>query len=255
MIFLKNPQEIEIMAIGGRKLNQVLEKGLEKLKPGITTAEIDQVCEKEITVLGGKPSFKMVPGYHWATCITVNEEVVHGIPGNRLIREGDVVGIDVGIFYHGFHTDMAKTVLVPRKNSTAEEKLKQRFLSVGERTLDKAINQVKAGNYLGQISKTIEEEIGNAGYSVVRELTGHGVGRKLHEEPAIPGFLDREIAQTERIVEGMVLAIEVIYNLGKPEVVLNTDGWTIVTKDAKISALFEHTVAVTANGSLILTKN
>jgi len=253
MIPLKNDKEIQIMAEGGQKLGQILKTTLSFVKPGITTAELDKIAEEEIIKKGGKPSFKMVRGYHWASCITVNSEVVHGIPGKKKIMAGDNVGIDLGIYYKGFHTDTSWTILVPG-GEAKKDKEKKKFLKAGKEALALAIQKARPGNYLGQISETIQTQIEGAGYHVVRELTGHGVGKSLHEDPCIPGFINGDIKKTIKIKKGMTLAIEIIYTFGKPDIVLEADGWTIATKDGKISALFEGTVAVGPNGPLILTK-
>lgn len=253
MILLKNEKEIKIMAAGGKKLARILEKTLNLVKPGMTTKDLDEIAEKEIIKEDGKPSFKMVRGYYWASCITVNSEVVHGIPGKKKLKAGDIVGIDLGIYYQGFHTDASWTILVPG-GSSKDELAKKRFLQTGKEALSAAIQKACPGNYIGQISEVIQKKIEGAGYHVVRELTGHGVGKALHEDPAIPGFINGDIKKTIRIKPGMTLAIEIIYTLGKPDIVIEADGWTIATKDGKISALFEGTVAVGANGPLILTE-
>lgn len=253
MIFLKKEIEIEKMRRGGQILGQILQKTISLVKPGVTTLELDRFVEMEILKNKGKPSFKMVPKYFWSSCITINNEVVHGIPGSKKIKAGDVVSIDIGMYYQGFHTDTSWTVLVPNGDKE-ENKEKQKFLRVGEEALIAAIKKAAPGSYLGDISQEIQSHIERAGYHVVRELTGHGVGKFLHEDPSIPGFLNRKIEKTGQIKEGMTLAIEVIYTLGQPEILLEADGWTIATKDGKISALFEGTVAVLSNGPLILTK-
>lgn len=247
MISLKTNQEIAVMEEGGRRLARVLAGVLKQVKPGVTKVILDQIAEKEIKNQEGLPSFKMVPDYHWSTCITINNEVVHGIPGNQEIKAGDIVGVDVGTFYQGFHTDVSWTMEV-------ESNKKSQFLEAGQSALKKAIQEAQVGKYIGDISRIIQTVIEGAGYSPVRVLTGHGIGRKLHEDPAIPGFLQGGVNQTPKLRAGMTLAIEVIYNQGSPEVVLGDDGWTIFTKDGKISALFEQTVAITENGPLILTK-
>lgn len=253
MISLKTDKEIQAMAEGGEILSQVLKKTLGFIKPGITKAELDKIAEEEILKKGGKPSFKMVRGYHWTSCITVNSEVVHGIPNNYQIKAGDIVGIDLGVFYKGFNTDTSWSILVPG-GPKEDEEVKKKFLQVGEEALFAAIKKAIPGNYIGQISQEIQNQIEGVGYHVVKELTGHGVGKILHEDPSIPGYLDRDYRKTVKIVPGMTLAIEVIYTLGKPNIVLEADGWTIATKDGKISALFEGTVAVGTSGPLILTK-
>ena len=240
---IKTPEEIEIMAEGGRKLAEIRDEISRQVQPGISTGQLDTMAEKMIIKAGGKPSFKMVPGYAWATCINLNETVVHGIPGEEKIKKGDKVGIDVGMFYKGYHTDTSVTVGGPEK-----------FLEVGRLALKKAAEQASPGKRIMDISKMMQETVEGAGYSVVRALTGHGIGRKLHEEPAIPCFAMGKYEHSPFLVSGMVLAIEVMYNEGAAEVAYkNDDGWTIVTADDKISGLFEHTVAVTGDGPVVLT--
>lgn len=245
----KTQKEINLMHEGGKRLREVLEKTIEKARPGISKIELDQRAEKEILRLDGKPSFKMVPGYFWSTCLTINDEVVHGIPDNDILKEGDILGIDIGFYYQGFHTDLAKTIPVGRVGKKILD-----FLKIGEQALETTIKKAKLGNYVGDLSWSIQTNIEKAGYSIVRMLTGHGVGKKLHEEPNIPGFLSGDRKKTKVLREGMTLAIEVIYNYGTGEVVLEPDGWTIATKDGKISGLFEETVAIWSDGPLILTR-
>lgn len=251
MIPLKTRKEIAVMREGGKRLRWVLEQVLQKTKKGVKTKELDKQAEELITKQGGQPSFKMVPGYFWSTCISVNEVVVHGIPGERVLQEGDIVGLDMGMNFGGWHTDVATTVEVGRKKG---EERRRKFLEAGRRALEAAIKKTIVGNFIGDLSLTIQGEIGAVGYSPVKVLTGHGVGRRLHEEPAIPCFLKGERKDSPKLKSGMTLAIEVIYNQGRPEVVLGEDGWTISTKDGKISGLFEETVAVTGDGPLILTR-
>ncbi len=253
---LKTEREVQLMIEGGRKLAEIRNLLVAKARPGIKTIELNQLGEKEILKAGGKPSFKTVNGYKHAICVSINEEVVHGIPGNKKIKEGDVVGIDVGMIYGGLHTDTAWTVLIRNKKLNIKNKKEDeviRFLKTGEKTLEKAIKVVKPGGRIGQISQVIEENVKKAGYSPVKVLTGHGVGKSLHEEPAIPQVFLGKIENTPKIVPGMTLAIEVIYNLGTAEVLMKKDGWTIATQDGKISATFEKTIAVRNNGVFILT--
>lgn len=253
MIKIKTPAEIEIMKKGGLILKTALEKTLAAVKPGVLVSDLDKLVEEEIIRLGGEPGFKRVEGYHWTTCFSINEDVVHGIPTKRVIKEGDVVGIDMGVFYKGFNTDTSWTVLVNTTNNKEQSKEKE-FLEVGEKALEEAIKQAKPGNKITDISKAIDDIISEAGYSPVKALTGHGVGKDLHEDPMIPCFFDkRAVKRSPVICAGMVLAVEVIYNLGSSDLILANDGWTIKTKDGKISGLFEKTVAVTTNGHLILT--
>lgn len=252
-ISIKTRHQLEVMKEGGKRLAWVFQEVLKEVRPGVETREIDKLAERLIKKEKGKPSFKMVPGYRWSTCITVNDEVVHGIPGKRKIKEGDVVGIDIGIFYRGFHTDKAWTICVQTPNAKGQRQ-NDEFIEAGKRALEEGIKMARVGNYLGEVSKVIEREIKKAGFSPVRVLTGHGIGKNLHEEPQIPCFLATRVEKTPKLKKGMTLAIEVIYNLGSPEVVLTSDGWTIKTKDGKISGLFEETVAITADGSLVLTR-
>ena len=204
-------------------------------------------------VLAQQPaSFKKVKGYHWTICACVNDVLVHGIPDDYVLQDGDVVGIDCGVYYKGFHTDSAWT---KRVSVVSQDKLDEvdTFLEVGKTALTKAIAQVKAGNYIYDISKAIQDTVEKGGYQVVRTLVGHGVGRELHEEPEIPGLVNKERFATPQVASGMTLAVEVIYNMGSGEVVLSDrDGWTIRTKDGRISGLFEATVAVADHGSVVL---
>jgi len=248
-ISLKTPAQIALMVKGGKKLAQIRDLLVSKVKPGVKTIELDQLAEAEILTFGGQPSFKTVRDYKYTTCISINDEVVHGIPSARAIQLGDVVKIDLGMIFGSLHTDTTETVQVKSQKEMEIEK----FLLVGEKTLKEAIKMAKAGNRIGQISQVIEENITQAGYSPVRVLTGHGVGKCLHEEPAIPQILQGRIEDTPEIVPGMTLAIEVIYNQGSSEIVLRKDGWTIATADGKISATFEKSIAVEKDGTFVLT--
>lgn len=256
MIPIKTQVEIEMMKQGGKILKRVMEKVLREIKPGVRVSDLDELADREIVRLGAQPAFKQVKDYQWATCISLNDEVVHGIPTRRVIQEGDIVGIDTGVFYKGFNTDASWTVIVHSAKNKVQSKENQEFLEAGEEALEEAIDQVRPGKRIVDISKAINDIIIKAGYSPVRALTGHGVGRKLHEEPLIPCFWDSgdQDKPSPEIQPGMVFAIEVIYNQGMADVVMADDGWTIKTKDGKISALFEKTVAVTADGPLILTE-
>jgi methionyl aminopeptidase len=216
----------------------------------VSLKKLDQLAESLIKKAGGKPSFKMVKSYHWTTCINVNQGVVHGVPGDYRLKAGDLVSVDIGIFYQGFHTDMARTIRLGSKN----QRDKDDFLVPGRRALKKAIKAAKPGNRVGHISAVIEKEIRRGGLSPVRNLTGHGVGRELHEEPRIHCFLKGKIEETPKLKPGMVLAIEVIYVQGKPDLVLKDDSWTIETADGQLAGLFENTIAVTKKKPLILTR-
>jgi len=250
MIPLKNDQEIALMAEGGRKLASVMEKVLSEIRVGVKTASLDKLAESQIKKLGGQPSFKMVKGYHWATCININQGVVHGIPDDYQIKNGDLVSVDVGMYYQGFHTDMARTLCVRSQKSKVKS---QKFLEAGKTALKEAIAVAKPGNYLGQISQAIEREVRQAGFQPVKELTGHGIGKNLHEEPQIPGFISKKIEATPVLKTGMTLAIEVIYAQKKPDLVIRDDGWAIETEDGSLAGLFEDVIAITESGAQILT--
>lgn len=252
MIPIKSKEEIERMREGGKILAEILEKVKSAVKPGVSTSEFDKFADDLIAKTGGQPSFKMVPKYKWATCMCVNEVVVHGIPGDYKLKEGDILGIDIGLFYKGFHTDIAETLIV---NCDDDANHLSKFILSGKEALERAVAQARAGNRVGHISKAIEETILRAGFSPVRALVGHGIGRQLHEDPQIPCLLKEKLEETPILKEGMTLAIEVIYNQGEPGVVYkNDDGWTIKTADGSLSGLFEQTVVILANGPEILTK-
>jgi len=230
-------------------LSEVFSVVFNHVKVGARMKDLDNLAEEEIVKRGAFPSFKKVKGYHWTICVCANEEVVHGVPDDYVIRSKDVISIDCGVYYKGFHTDASWTMQVGEFSDAVTE-----FLKSGKTTLEKALKQVRLDNYIYDISKTIQDEIHSAGYTIVHSLVGHGVGRKLHEDPEIPGIIRSKRLDTSRIVKGMVLAVEVIYTMGKPEISYDTnDKWTLVTKDGKISGLFEATVAVTSHGCLILT--
>jgi len=232
----------------GKRLSEVFGRVLEEIKPGRRLIEIEKKANQLLLETGGRPSFKMVKNYHWATCLNLNEGVVHGIPDEKVIKSGDVVSLDMGLYYHGWHSDMAYTIQVGRSDRKTE-----RFLAAGREALSAAVAEVKAGKRVGHISGAIQKVIEGSGYHCVRELTGHGVGRKLHQFPWIPCLLTSPVAETPLLKEGMGLAIEVIYALGKPDLKKSSDGWTIKTQDGKISALFEKTVLVTRRGSKVIT--
>lgn len=268
MIPIKTTKQIEVMREGGKRLGWVFGQVLAKVKPGIKLSELDQLAETLIKKQKGRPSFKMVKGYRWATCINVNQGVVHGVPGDYQLKNGDVVSLDMGMFYKGLHTDMARTVWVrsspsrctpPAGGQRPFRRCKKlfrqvdKFLETGERVLGEAVKVARVGKRIGHISQTIENQIKKAEFSPVRDLTGHGVGKKLHEEPQIPCFLNTEIKKTPLIKPGMGLAIEVIYTQGSPRLVLGGDSWTVETADGSLAGLFEDTVIVTKKKPLILT--
>jgi len=214
--------------------------------PGVTTAELDTFAETKIRTAGGIPAFKGYRGYPATICASVNDQVIHGIPSRRALAEGDVLSIDVGALLDGFYGDAAITVPVGRISNEAA-----RLLRVTEESLYEAIAEVRIGNRVSDISHAVQRFIEAHGYSVVREFVGHGIGQSMHEEPQIPNF--GKPGQGPRLADGMVLAIEPMVNTGLPGVRLLDDGWTAVTKDGSLSAHFEHTVAVTVSGPMVLT--
>jgi len=248
---LKTPQELQLMQENGTKLSTIMQQLISYTQVGTKLSDIEKLAVELMYDAGGKPGFAMVPGYHWATCININEGIVHGIPTDREIKNGDLVTIDTGMFYKGFHSDMAESFLVGTSKYSTEI---NNFLQAGREALEKAIAAAKPGSRIGYISQAIQQAIESAGYSVSYELTGHGVGRTLHEYPQIPGILTVELDQTPVIKSGMTLAIEVIYSMGDPDIITDEkDGWTIRMADGSLSAVFEKSVGITENGKMILT--
>ena len=225
-----------------------LKKALQEIKVGVSGLDLDKVVQDEIYRLGGDLSYKTVPGYKYATCITVNEAVVHGIPTDKKFEAGDKVSVDLAVSYKGWHTDCAWSKVI---EGLEEQKDKEQFLKTGEEALWDGIDQAIGGNRVGDISNAIQPKVEGAGYSVVRSLVGHGVGRSLHEEPEIPGFGAKGSGMV--LKKDMTLAIEVIYTMGRSEVVLEKDGWTFSTADKSLGGLFEMTVVVGQKKAEILT--
>jgi len=257
MIQVKTAKEIASMKKGGKILSDVLWEVVKAAKPGVTELELDALAEKLIREKGGEPGFQKVPGYRYTICACTNDVVVHGIPSNYRLQAGDIFCIDCGVYFEGLHTDMAETILVATnsKEQITNYKEKKRFLDIGKEALEAGIKAAKVGNHVGDISRVIQEIVEKeGGYSIVRTLVGHGVGRELHEEPEVPGFLNGPVGKTPLLLEGTTLAIEVIYNLGRPGVVYKgNDDWTIVSKDGSLSSVFERTVLVTKRGPVLLT--
>jgi methionyl aminopeptidase len=263
---LKSPQDIQIMVDGGKITTAALQAVKKAVKPGITTLALDKIAEETIKSMGGESSFKRVPGYKWTLCACVNDIVVHGIPTDEPLAVGDIMGIDVGAFYKGFHTDLSYSVLVtedgfwePTEHTKMsdlhgedEMSVLKRFLAVGRLALVEAIQKAVIGNHIGDISHVLQTHLEGAGYGVVRELIGHGVGKDLHEPPQVPGR--GRAGEGMVLKEGLVLAIEAIYTMGSPEVAFkNRDGWTIATADYSMSGLYEQSVAITRAGPRVLT--
>ena len=247
LVICKSPEEIGIMKRSGAILAELLEELRGFIKPGITTSDIDAFAEEFILSREANPSFKGLYGFPASACVSVNEEVVHGIPGNRRLAEGDIVSIDVGAEVDGFHCDSAMTFPVGRISSEATE-----LLRTTEESLYRGIEQARIGMRIADISRAIQSYAESRGFSIIRALSGHGVGRKLHEEPAIPNFVIRG-EPGPVLADGMTLAIEPMVNVGGPDVKTLNDNWTVVTCDGSLSAHFEHSVAVTCEGPVILT--
>ncbi len=235
------------MRAAGRLVGEVLTDLAGRVAPGVTTAELDAAAEHRIAAAGGTPAFKGYHGYPATICASINEEVIHGIPsGRRTLIEGDIISIDVGAVLDGYYGDSAITLPVGKVSEQAA-----RLLRATEESLYKAIEVVKPGARVSDIGHAVQKHVEAHGFSVVREFVGHGIGEKMHEEPQVPNY--GEPGRGPRLTEGMVLAIEPMVNAGKPAVKVLSDGWTAVTRDGSLSAHFEHTVAVTADGPWILT--
>ncbi|MDO8500681.1 MAG: type I methionyl aminopeptidase [Gemmatimonadaceae bacterium] len=248
MIQLKSQREIEIMARGGKILADTVKLMERSVKPGMTTADLDRIAEEFIrSHAGAVPSFKGLYDFPASICSSINNEIVHGIPSKkRVLLEGDVVSIDVGVQYEGYHTDSATTVAV---GNVSEES--KRLLRVTRESLDAGVAAARAGNHLGDIGAAIQSVVEAAGFSVVRDLVGHGIGTGFHEEPQVPNY--GKPKRGIRLVPGLTIAIEPMVNVGKPGIRTMPDRWTVVTVDGTRSAHFEHTVAITENGPRILT--
>lgn len=248
MIQLKSRREIDIMARGGKILADTVKLMERSVKPGMTTADLDAIAEEFIrSHAGAVPSFKGLYDFPANICTSINNEIVHGIPSKkRVLLEGDVVSIDVGVHYEGYHTDSATTVAVGKVAAESE-----RLLGVTREALDAGVDAARAGNHLGDIGAAVQEVVERAGFSVVRDLVGHGIGTGFHEEPQVPNY--GRPKRGIRLVPGLTIAIEPMVNVGKPGIRTMPDRWTIVTIDGMRSAHFEHTVAVTENGPRVLT--
>lgn len=245
-ILIKTPAEIELMVEGGQRLAVIRDRLADFVKAGVTTGQIEELAVKLIAESGGQSSFKGFHGYPAVSCISVNDEVVHGIPGPRLIKPGDVVGIDVGLKYKEFCTDTAVSVALAPVDPKVIE-----LLTVTKEALAAGIEAAVVGNKIGDISAAIAAVINRHGFGIVRDLTGHGIGRSPHEDPPIPNF--GKAGTGPVLEEGMVLAIEPMVTLGSGQVKQLDDGWTIVTFDGSNAAHFEHTIAVSVKGPKILT--
>jgi methionyl aminopeptidase len=251
VIALKSPREIEIMRRANAIVAEVLQELKRRVAPGVTTLDLDAIAEEMTLKRNAIPAFKgySVAGrvYPCCLCASINEEIVHGIPSHRALREGDIVGLDYGVIYEGFYGDSALTVGVGKVSEDA-----QRLMDVTERSLYTGIEQLHEGKRLGDLGAAVQKVAESAGFSVVRAFVGHGIGKRLHEEPPVPNYGEPE--RGLRLKEGMVLAIEPMVNIGGHEVEIKEDGWTAVTKDGSLAAHFEHSVAITKDGPYILSQ-
>jgi len=247
MIVLKTERELDAMRKAGRIVAQALAEIEKAVGPGVTLKELDQIAENFILQQGAKPAFKGLYGFPATICASVNEQVVHGIPGSRRLEEGDIIGVDVGTWIDGYYGDMAKTFPVGKVSPQA-----QQLIKVTEEALYQGIEQAVEGNRLSDVSHAIQNYVEEHGFSVVRDFVGHGIGQRMHEPPQIPNF--GKPGMGPRLRSGMTLAIEPMVNVGTYEVLTKEDGWTVVTRDKSLSAHFEHTVAITPQGPEILTK-
>ncbi len=247
MIILKSQEEIEKIRRACRIVAESLEALKGYIKPGMTTKELDRFVEENILARGGRAAFKGYRNFPATLCVSINDEVVHGIPSEKVVKEGDIVGLDLGAIYDGFYGDAAVTVAVGEiRNETS------RLLKVTEGSLYAGIAQGKVGGRLSDISHAVQSYVEAEGFSVVTDFVGHGIGRSLHEEPQVPNF--GPPGRGPRLCEGMVLAIEPMVNAGKPHVRVLADRWTAVTVDGSLSAHFEHTIAITKEGPIILSR-
>ncbi len=247
MVSIKSEREIELMREAGRILAQVHEELGKMLKPGISTMDIDRTGEKMIRSFGCIPSFKNYNGYPASICVSVNDEVVHGIPSkHRILREGDIVSLDAGVIYNGYHSDAARTHAIGKISPEAEK-----LIQVTRECFFEGIKYAKAGNHLNDISSAIQAYAEHFGYGVVRDLVGHGVGKALHEDPEVPNFAQKR--KGIRLCPGMTLAIEPMINMGRADVVWLNDDWTVVTDDGSLSAHYENTILITEGEPEILS--
>ena len=246
MISIKNETEVAAMRIAGSIARMVLDEVGVFIQPGMTTRQVDEFAAQAIKRYGARSAFLGYKKYPCNICISVNDEVVHGMASDRRVEFGDIVSLDVGVYHSGFVGDTAKTVAVGGCSLEA-----QRLMDVTERSLQEGIDQARAGNRVADISRAVQKYVESHGFSIVREFVGHGVGRSVHEDPQVPNFVDGK--PSPRLRAGMTIAIEPMVNAGRPQVQMLNDGWTVATKDGALSAHFEHTVLVTESAAEILT--
>ncbi|MDD5627167.1 MAG: type I methionyl aminopeptidase [Patescibacteria group bacterium] len=248
MFSLKNPEEIRIMREGGIILARILKKISRETRAGVSAIYLNELAESEIKKEGGEPAFKNYEGFPASLCVSVNSEVVHGVPQGKVIRKGDVVGLDLGLKYKSLHTDAAVTVVVGEASREI-----QKFVQDCRQALYLGIRQVKSGHHIGDISSAVQSFVEQNGYSVVRQLVGHGIGYQVHEEPRVPNYGEK--GKGLLLCTGMTFCIEPMINMGEAQVEIKEDGHTFRTADRSLSAHFEHTVAITDRGCLILTED
>jgi methionyl aminopeptidase len=246
MIVLKSPEEIEVMQEANQIVADILQTLKEKSKPGVTTQDLDRVAEEMALKRNATCAFKGYRGYPWALCASRNEVIVHGMPSSEELREGDILSLDFGVFHKGFYGDSAVTFPIGNVDEDAEH-----LIRTTKECLDRAIEQMHEGKRLSDVSSAIQTHAESRGFSVVRDFVGHGIGRQLHEDPQVPNY--GKPGTGIRLKKGMVLAVEPMVNVGDWRISIMKDGWTAVTKDRKLSAHFEHSIAITENGPLILS--
>jgi methionyl aminopeptidase len=246
MVYLRDRREIEVIRVAAQLVARTLDMLGREIRPGVTTAALDRLAETFIRDHGGRPAFKGYRGFPATICPSVNEEVVHAIPGPRRLNDGDMVGVDVGVEMNGYYGDSARTFAVGEVSAEV-----RRLMQVTHEALLEGVARARGGNRVGDISHAIQTHVEHNGFSIVRALVGHGIGREMHEEPQVPNYGPPD--RGPRLMIGQVLAIEPMVNTGGPEVVTQPDGWTVVTKDGSLSAHFEHTVALGPNGPEILS--
>jgi len=247
MITIKTPEEIKIMAEGGKILAKVMKEVAKLAKPGITTLELDRAAEALILSKGAEPAFKGREGFPYSLCASVNEIIVHGYPSDYVLKQGDIIGLDLGVLYKGYYSDMSVTIPIGKVSFQAKK-----MIDVAKKSLALAIKKVKVGAATGDIGNTIQKFVEKQGFSVVRDLCGHGIGKDLHEDPKILNF--GEFGKGEELVEGMVICIEPMITAGDWKLVKAKDGYGYATKDSSLSAHFEHTIAITKKGPVVLTE-
>lgn len=247
MIKIKTPEEIQIMAEGGKLLAQIIRELEKEVRPGIATRFFNELAEKLIFQYGGKPNFKGEDGFPAAICTSINEEIVHIVPSDRLLKEGDILSLDIGMEYKGYHSDMAVTVPVGKISPEA-----QRLIRVTKKALKRGIKKARIGNTLGDVGNTIQRYVESQGFNVVKELCGHGIGKKLHEDPEILNYGKRH--KGLKIQEGMVICIEPMVTQGDWRIKRSKDGQGFETRDGSLSCHFEHEIAITKKGPRVLTQ-